>query len=1322
MPERRGSTAYDPIRDIFTNSDDAPADTTGDVDDNGDPSPSQPKRKRASSGAIASESPEAPSKPTPSKTRDTPIAGDANDAPPAKRVKSSPSAAPALKPDGSKVMNAANLSALPRSKKAPSDRTETKKIVPRRRDRSPNGRQRSRSPARAIIDTGRRQQRTPPRRRTPSPEPIRTPSPPQEQRKLKRPGGGARLGAAEAAANKRRLHEQEEAQRTQARADAAARGQVDIVSQHYNAVPQRGREWRGQDSKIKGLRSFNNWIKSAIIQKFSPNEAYTPGAREQGLGNEASRGLVVLDIGCGKGGDLGKWQAAPQALDYYLGLDPASVSIEQARGRYGEMQRRARGFRDRRDRRSHLFQADFGVKDCYGESIGDLSHVRQVGFNPNAGPDSSGYNPNAGGGFDVVTMMFCLHYAFESEEKARMMLKNVSGALKKDGRFLGVIPNSDVLAARMMSDRVKHKPASKTKSKPDAGLNYDDDDNGGDDWDPEKPADGTDDDDWDPEKPADAVKPTAADASDDDWDPEKPADEAVTAPDANGKASDATPSETNGAATPGAKSIEWGNSIYRVKFPGNAPKDGVFRPMFGWKYFFFLEEAVEEVPEYVVPWEGFRALALEYDLELRYQKPFSEVWEEYKDDPELAPLSERMKVRAPYRGPLMVSKEELEAASFYHAFCFYKSVGELTNHLNQESLFLYMLHVHPSISNCPTGASTHVAEASSASECQAGDRSSSWILVVAEEGERSEAGCRVYRWHLAALGVLTSRNRGLRPGVGVRRCIPSALLREHLARFLPRFSPHIRLAPTPWLSRGAPSELQLRWFALPDRSPFPLHSAWSPPHSSHGGADLCHLMLSRKYGPTLSPLRRTRTPAPLHQPHSLGELHLASRSRRSGERHAKYGSFPCPSSSVCSISDTPQTSTPKVIPARDTTAETSTLMRPSDYASSELSKHLASAPKTLSGSPANLYAYSAVLNAHDRIMGLDLPHGGHLSHGYQTPTKKISAVSKYFETFPYRLDESTGLIDYAKLQDLAQLYRPKIIIAGTSAYSRLIDYPRMRQIADSVGAYLLADMAHISGLVAAGVIPSPFAQSDIVTTTTHKSLRGPRGAMIFFRKGVRSTDAKGKQVLYDLEGPINSSVFPGHQGGPHNHTITALAVALQQAQQPLFREYQQTVLTNAKALAARLGDGKEAGGHGYKIVSGGTDNHLVLVDLKPADIDGARVERILELVGVASNKNTVPGDISAMKPGGLRMGTPAMTTRGFQAPDFERVADIVHRAVGIAKKLDKAAREGQQKAGRKNPGSVAAFKEWVGEGEEDSEIVGLRDEVFQWTGTFDVPA
>jgi len=301
------------------------------------------------------------------------------------------------------------------------------------------------------------------------------------------------------------------------------------------------------------------------------------------------------------------------------------------------------------------------------------------------------------------------------------------------------------------------------------------------------------------------------------------------------------------------------------------------------------------------------------------------------------------------------------------------------------------------------------------------------------------------------------------------------------------------------------------------------------------------------------------------------------------------------------------------------------------------------------------------------------------------------------------------------------LYRPKIIIAGTSAYSRLIEYERMRSIADKVGAYLLSDMAHISGLVAAGVIPSPFRYSDVVTTTTHKSLRGPRGAMIFFRKGVRKTDKKGVSEQYDLEGPINASVFPGHQGGPHNHTITALAVALKQAQTPEFKAYQQSVIANAKSLADRLGKSKAQGGLGYNVVSGGTDNHLVLIDLKDRGIDGARVERVLELVGVASNKNTVPGDKSAMKPGGLRMGSPAMTTRGFGTDDFTRVAEVVDRAVTISLRLAKLAKEKAEEEGRKNPGSVKAFTDFVGEGEDVPEILGLRKEVEDWVGTFGFP-
>lgn len=311
--------------------------------------------------------------------------------------------------------------------------------------------------------------------------------------------------------------------------------------------------------------------------------------------------------------------------------------------------------------------------------------------------------------------------------------------------------------------------------------------------------------------------------------------------------------------------------------------------------------------------------------------------------------------------------------------------------------------------------------------------------------------------------------------------------------------------------------------------------------------------------------------------------------------------------------------------------------------------------------------YTALLNPHDRIMALDLPHGGHLSHGYQTDTKKISAVSIYFETFPYRLDESTGLIDYDTLEKNAALYRPKLIVAGASAYTRHIDYPRMQSIARKHNAWLLADMAHISGLVAAGEVPSPFDYADVVTTTTHKSLRGPRGAMIFYRKGVRGTDKKGKEIMYDIEDKINFAVFPGLQGGPHNHTISALACALKQAAGPDFKAYQKQVLSNSQALARSLQD------RGYDLVSGGTENHMVLVDLRSKGIDGSRVERVMELAHIAANKNTVPGDISALVPGGVRMGAPALTTRGFVEADFEKVAEYFDRAVQIAVKAKKEA-------------------------------------------------
>jgi len=359
--------------------------------------------------------------------------------------------------------------------------------------------------------------------------------------------------------------------------------------------------------------------------------------------------------------------------------------------------------------------------------------------------------------------------------------------------------------------------------------------------------------------------------------------------------------------------------------------------------------------------------------------------------------------------------------------------------------------------------------------------------------------------------------------------------------------------------------------------------------------------------------------------------------------------------------------------------------------------------QTLSGSPANFQVYSALMQPHDRIMALDLPHGGHLSHGYQTPTKKISSVSVFFETFPYRLDESTGEIDYAKLEETARLYRPKLIVAGASAYSRLIDYEAIKKVCEEHNSYMLADMAHISGLVAAKCIPSPFDYADVVTTTTHKSLRGPRGAMIFYRKGLRSVNKKGKEVMYDLEDKINFSVFPGLQGGPHNHTIAALATALKQAAGPEFKAYQDQVMKNSAQLAASLT------GLGYELVSGGTSNHLVLVDLKKSrGIDGARVERVLELANMSTNKNTVPGDVSAMTPGGIRMGAPLLTSRGFTEKDFAQVAEFFDRGVSLTSAI-------KEKTGKK----LADFKKHLeGGAAPEPELVQLAADVEAFAKTF----
>lgn len=443
-------------------------------------------------------------------------------------------------------------------------------------------------------------------RRSPSPSNAskrqRSPSP--QPRKQKRPGQRARITEAEREHIRQKQIEREK----ELEAAAAARGIHDAVRQHYNAVPERGRDWRKTDSRIKGLRSFNNWIKSTLIQKFSPNEDYTPGAQEHGgmvfaEGPSTTKGLLVLDMGCGKGGDLGKWQKAPQSVELYVGLDPADISIDQARERYRQMASRGGGGRGRGGRGGYnnrppprLFQGEFYVQDCFGESIERVSLVRDVGF------DGAG-GRFGGGGFDVVSMMFCMHYAFESEAKARQMLKNVAGALKKGGRLIGCIPSSDVLSERVRKFN---------------------------------------------ERMALKAKPEGSDTAD-------------------GKVDDGEIEEGEAEDT-----AAWSNDIYRVRFPGKTPADGIFRPPFGWKYNYFLHEAVEEVPEYVVPWEAFRALAEDYNLEMQYHKHFDEIWRTEKDDDVLGPLSEQMGVRERGRGPLLVSDEEMEAASFYVGFCFYK--------------------------------------------------------------------------------------------------------------------------------------------------------------------------------------------------------------------------------------------------------------------------------------------------------------------------------------------------------------------------------------------------------------------------------------------------------------------------------------------------------------------------------------------------------------------------------------------------------------------------------------------------------------------------
>jgi len=292
-----------------------------------------------------------------------------------------------------------------------------------------------------------------------------------------------------------------------------------------------------------------------------------------------------------------------------------------------------------------------------------------------------------------------------------------------------------------------------------------------------------------------------------------------------------------------------------------------------------------------------------------------------------------------------------------------------------------------------------------------------------------------------------------------------------------------------------------------------------------------------------------------------------------------------------------------------------------------------------SGAQANLAAFLAVLKAGEKLMGLALPHGGHLTHG-----SPVNFSGSLFRAVPYGVREDTGRIDYDEVRIIAKAERPRLLIAGGSAYSRQFDFPVMRSIADEIGATFLVDMAHFAGLVAGGVHPSPVPHAHIVTTTTHKTLRGPRGGMILCKA--------------DFAKAVDKQVFPGTQGGPLEHVIAAKAVALAEAATPAFRTYAAQVVKNAQTLAAALVE------RGYAIVSGGTDTHLLLVDLRPKGLTGKEAEQLLDRAGITVNKNTIPGDPqSPFVTSGIRLGTPALTSRGFMEPEMGRVAELIDTAL-----------------------------------------------------------
>jgi len=308
--------------------------------------------------------------------------------------------------------------------------------------------------------------------------------------------------------------------------------------------------------------------------------------------------------------------------------------------------------------------------------------------------------------------------------------------------------------------------------------------------------------------------------------------------------------------------------------------------------------------------------------------------------------------------------------------------------------------------------------------------------------------------------------------------------------------------------------------------------------------------------------------------------------------------------------------------------------------------------QTLSGTPANLAVYLGLLKPGEKILSMELSAGGHLSHGH-----KVNASSLLYDIVHYSVSEKTEQLDYEEIGRIAKQEKPNIIVCGATAYPRKIDFEKFYEIAQQTGAYLMADISHIAGLVAAGLHPSPFPFADVITSTTHKTLRGPRSAIIISNKRISKK--------------INRAVFPGMQGGPHNHTIAAKLIAFEEALKPSFKEYQIQIIKNAKVLAESLKKLK------FKLITGGTDNHLILINLK-GTIDASKAQDLLEEVGILANKNTVPGDSHYFNPSGLRLGTPAVTTRGMKETEMEIIAQLIYDTL-FGKKEKSKVKEAVQK-------------------------------------------